>query len=301
MDHHRFDIVARSLGTVRSRRDALGLVAGTVGIALSAAVADARTGKHRKPRGKGKAKRKPARPAAVSAVCTAAGSKSCAVAQAKPGAVLKDCDYSAADLSGTALNAANLSKVSLAGADLAGANLAGANLANACLTGADLRGASLRGASLTGADLTGANLSGVDLRGSNVKPAQLEAAVVSCGTVLPSGKKATCPLGTTCEAGACVNWQGTCQTGLDTCATRAMYVCNGNRTCSCFTSTEGTTRCGLASLGNPSVCGQCQSTADCVAAFPADPGVFCARTVGTAFCCGGTGAGFCIRGCPPLS
>ncbi len=301
MDHHRFDIVARSLGTVRSRRDAFGLVAGTVGIALSAAVADARTGKHRTPRGNGKAKRKPTRPAAVSAVCAAAGSKSCAVAQAKPGAGLKDCDYSAADLAGTALNAANLTRASLAHADLHGANLAGATLANACLTGADLRGASLRGASLSGADLTGADLSGADLRGSNVRPVQLATATVSCGTTLPNGRKATCPAGSTCEDGACVNWQGTCQTGFDTCATRAMYVCNGNRGCSCFTSTEGATRCGLASLGSPSVCGQCQSTSDCVAAFPSDPGVFCARTVGAAFCCGGSGAGFCIRGCPPLS
>ena len=292
MDNQRFDTLARSLGTTRSRRDALGLLAGAAGLGLAGADAKRRNGR------KG---RKTAGPAAQSAVCAAAGGNACAVAQAKPGAVLKDCDYAGTDLSGKALNATNLSKASLADANLAGASLAGANLAYACLTGANLSGASLRGASLTGASLTGTDLSGANLRGSNITPSQLADAVVSCGTVLPNGKKATCPAGSDCMGGACVNWQGTCQTGFDTCETRAMYVCNGNRGCTCYTSTEGTTRCGVASLGSPGACGQCRSTADCRAAFPADPGVFCAETAGAAFCCGGTGDGFCIHGCPPLS
>ena len=195
MDDRRFDAIARSLGTTRSRRGALGLLAGAAGLGLAGADA-----KRRRKHGKGKQ----AHPAAQSAVCAAAGSKSCTVAQAKPGAVLKDCDYAGASLYTRALNAANLTRASLADADLSGANLAGANLSSTCLTGADLTLASLRGASLSGADLTGADLRGADLRGSNVTNAQLATAVVSCGTILPNGKPGGCPAGTVCKAGACV-------------------------------------------------------------------------------------------------
>ena len=197
MDDRRFDAIARSLGTNRSRRGALGLLAGAAGLGLAGADAKQRRGRKH---GKGKK----AHPAAQSAVCAAAGSKACTVAQAKPGAVLKDCDYAGENLSGAALNAANLSKASLADADLGGANLAGANLAGACLTGADLSGASLRGTSLSGADLTGADLRGANLRGSNVNAAQLATATVDCSTILPNGKPAACPAGLTCQHGACV-------------------------------------------------------------------------------------------------
>ena len=198
MDDRRFDAIARSLGTARSRRGALGLLAGAAGLALADADAKRRKGKGK--HGKGT----PARPATLGAVCTAAGSKSCAVAQAKPGAVLKDCDYAATDLAGAALNAANLSKASFADADLSGANLAGANLSSACLTGADLSGANLRGTNLTGADLTGADLCGADLRGSSAKPGQLATATLCCSTTQPSGKQVGCPAGQTCHGGDCV-------------------------------------------------------------------------------------------------
>ena len=134
MEDDRFDGLARSLGTARSRRGALGLLAWAAGLALGGAAADAKPGRRGKPRGKGKdkgnGKGKHAKPAAQSAVCAAAGGKACTLAQAKPGAVLTGCDYAAADLSGKALNATNLSKANLAGADLSGANLAGANLSS---------------------------------------------------------------------------------------------------------------------------------------------------------------------------
>ena len=288
MDDHRFDAFARSLGTARSRRGALGLLAGAAGLA----VADAEAKQRRKGR-----KGKPAKPTAASAACLAAGSKSCTLAQAKPGAVLKDCDYAGANLHGAALNAANLSKASLAGADLHGANLAGANLANACLTGADLSGASLRGASLSGADLTGANLCGANLRGSNVKPAQLATATLCCSTILPDNKPAQCPAGTTCVDGACVNRQGTCPTGANTCSGYT-DSCNNNVLCNCLVSTEGETRCAYnMKIDGQNVCGQCRSSAECEAAYPNIPGVFCVRTTGTG-CCGGDSAGFCLGPCP---
>ena len=225
MEDERFDGLARSLGTARSRRGALGLLAGAAGLALGAD-ADAKPGRRGKPRGKGKGKGKHAKPAAQSAVCAAAGSKTCAPAQAKPGAVLKDCDYAGADFSGKALNATNLSKASLAGADLSGANLAGANLSSACLSGTNLRGASLRGTNLSGADLTGADLRGADLRGSNVKPAQLADAVVSCSTILPSNTPATCPSGTSCCGGDCLNLQ----TDPDNCGACG-HACAGSERC----------------------------------------------------------------------
>ena len=289
MDDRRFDAIARSLGTTRSRRGALGLLAGAAGLGLAGADA--------KRRHKGK-KGKHAKPAAQSAVCAAAGSKACTVAQAKPGAVLKDCDYAGANLHGAALNAANLSKASLAGADLHGANLAGANLANACLTGADLSGASLRGTSLSGADLTGADLCGANLRGSNVKPAQLATATLCCSTILPSNKPATeCPAGTTCAGGACVAGQGTCPTDANACAGYT-DSCNNNVLCNCLVSTEGETRCAYnMKIDGQNVCGQCRSSAECEAAYPNIPGVFCVRTTGTG-CCGGDSAGFCLGPCP---
>ena len=42
MDDHRFDAIARSLGTTRSRRGALGLLAGAAGLGLAGADAKRR-------------------------------------------------------------------------------------------------------------------------------------------------------------------------------------------------------------------------------------------------------------------
>ena len=286
MDEHRFDAIARSLGTVRSRRGALGLLAGAAGLGLAGADARRRKGKGRK-----------ARPAAQGAACAAAGSKACTPAQAGRGAALANCDYAGADLHGTALNAANLSKASLADADLHGANLAGANLSRACLSGADLSGASLRGANLGGADLTGADLCGADLRGSNAKPAQLATAHLCCSTILPNNKPATeCPAGTRCTDGACVVGQGTCPTGANSCS--AVQACNHSSNCSCYVSTEGETRCadGFSLPGPGRICGACATSADCAALYPGIPGVFCVHTAGT-YCCG-SAPGYCSAPCP---
>ena len=286
MDEQRFDAIARALGTSRSRRGALGLLAGAAGLGLAEAGAKRRRGRKH---GKGKG----AKPAAQSAACAAAGSKSCTVEQAKPGAVLKDCDYAGADLAGKALNAANLSKASLADADLSGANLAGASLSHACLSGADLRGASLRGASLSGADLTGADLRGANLRGSNVKPAQLATATVDCGTILPNNKPGGCPAGMTCESGACVcspcqmlsgnncapdpaldhACTGPCPSGqwcdAGACAGIASTVRATDVGSLCSASTpQPATACGVAVTAPP--CSACYGQAGCGANYVAD-------------------------------
>ena len=289
MDDHRFDAFARTMGTTRGRRGALSLLAAAAGLGLANTAARRRTGKRKEPR-----------PSEVSAVCLAAGSEACPPERAKPGAVLMDCHFAYADLSGRRLNATNLTRASLVNASLSGANLSGANLTDACLEGADLSGARLNGANLNGADLTGANLRGADLRGSNAKAAQLATAQVGCTTRLPNGRPGTCPAGTACFDGSCVTMQGTCPTGRNLCTDLGTAQCNGNRFCSCFVSTEGDTRCAHndGSDGTGS-CEQCRSSADCTALFPDIPGVFCVLTTGTA-CCGGDPFGFCLGPCPTL-
>ena len=287
MDDKQFDAMSRSLGTARSRRGLIALLAGAAGLALADAAARRRRAKQPKP-------------SAESAVCLAAGSEACAVERAKPGAVLKDCHFVYFDFSGRKLNAANLTRANFTYANLSGASLAGANLTDACLEGADLTGARLSGANLRGADLSGADLRGADLRGSNAKAAQLATAQVGCTTRLPNGRPGTCPAGTACFDGACVTLQGTCPTGRNLCTDLGTAECNGNRFCSCFVSTEGDTRCAHndGSDGTGS-CEQCRSTADCATLFPDIPGVFCVLTTGTA-CCGGDPFGFCLGPCPTL-
>ena len=291
MDDQRFDAISRSLGTARSRRGLLALLGGAVGLALDEA------GARRRKRGRND---DAIHPAGVSTVCAAAGGVACNPEQVKPGAILKDCHFVYSDFSGRKINAANLTRANFTYANLRGASLAGANLADACLELADLTGARLNGANLKGADLTGADLSGTDLRGSNVKPAQLAAALVTCTTLLPNGRAGTCPPGTACIDGDCVTQQGTCPTGEDLCPDLLSFECNGDRFCSCFTSTEGSTRCANNSdFGGTGSCGQCRSSADCEASFPDIPGVFCVRTAGT-LCCDGDSFGFCLAPCPTI-
>lgn len=93
-------------------------------------------------------------------------------------------------------------------------------------------------------------------------------------------------VGRICRHGRCVTGQGTCPSGSDSC-TFADAICN--RDCRCFQSTEGETRCGASISGD---CGNCQSTADCVALYPDTPGVFCIKSGPN--CCPSS----CQRPCP---
>ncbi|NTW10653.1 MAG: pentapeptide repeat-containing protein, partial [Chlorobiaceae bacterium] len=127
-----------------------------------------------------------------------------------------------AELSGANLNSANLKssnlklafikktdmkECDLSGAYLVKANLKGSFMKNALLKGANLHGANLRWVKFDSADLGMANLSntvlfeasleGADLRGANLKgaifidQANLNGALISNNTILPSGEKAT--------------------------------------------------------------------------------------------------------------
>lgn len=88
-------------------------------------------------------------------------------------AILREINFSHADLSEANLEAANLIKGNLNGANLKRAILSKAKMINAHLSGANLRGADLTRTDLTGADLTGANLTGAELRGANLTRANL--------------------------------------------------------------------------------------------------------------------------------
>ncbi len=88
-------------------------------------------------------------------------------------AILREINFSHADLSEANLEAANLIEGNLNGANLNRAILSKAAMINAHLRGANLRGADLTATNLTGADLTGANLTGAELRGANLTRANL--------------------------------------------------------------------------------------------------------------------------------
>jgi hypothetical protein len=92
-------------------------------------------------------------------------------------ALLEDCYYRGADLSG-----ANLYGTNLSGADLYGANLSGADL-----SGVNLYGANLSGANLSGVNLYGANLSGANLREDNLSGAKNGDLVKAQTVIVPEG------------------------------------------------------------------------------------------------------------------
>ena len=87
---------------------------------------------------------------------------------AGPGANLKSCNLSKADLYGVNLTGANLTNANLTGANLTNANLTGANLTDATGTGVDLQGALISNGTLTGAGMKNALLDGASLQGSTL-------------------------------------------------------------------------------------------------------------------------------------
>lgn len=94
-------------------------------------------------------------------------------------ALLKQAQWSNANLPRIILTEVDLSHADLYGAHLGNANLRGSNLRRADLSGADLRAADLSGADLRGANLFGANLSGANLQRANLNLANLEAVDLS--------------------------------------------------------------------------------------------------------------------------
>ncbi|CAN7006248.1 FH protein interacting protein FIP2 [Brassica rapa] len=101
-------------------------------------------------------------------------------------AILRECEFTSANLrgallAGTSLQSANLQDAclvdcSFCGADLRSAHLQNADLTNANLEGANLEGANLKGAKLSNANFKGANLQRAYLRHVNLREAHLEGA-----------------------------------------------------------------------------------------------------------------------------
>lgn len=102
-----------------------------------------------------------------------------------------------------------------------------------------------------------------------------------------------------CAQGQCVVNQGTCPAGANVCITAAGASCGAvGSGCRCFTSKNPVrTRCGTGASVTPGgVCSACLSDADCAAAHPQVPGVFCAYG-GGANCLCGSPQGICMAPC----
>uniref|UniRef100_A0A1J3HI57 FH protein interacting protein FIP2 n=1 Tax=Noccaea caerulescens TaxID=107243 RepID=A0A1J3HI57_NOCCA len=101
-------------------------------------------------------------------------------------AILRECEFTGANLRGALLAGTNLQSANLqdaclvdcsfCGADLRSAHLQNADLTNANLEGANLEGANLKGAKLSNANLKAANLQRAYLRHVNLREAHLEGA-----------------------------------------------------------------------------------------------------------------------------
>ncbi|ONK68870.1 uncharacterized protein A4U43_C05F16900 [Asparagus officinalis] len=83
-------------------------------------------------------------------------------------AILRECEFTGANLHGAILDRANLQSANLQGANLSGANLEGANLKGAKLSGANLEFANLQRAYLREVDLRDTKLLGAKLGGANL-------------------------------------------------------------------------------------------------------------------------------------
>ncbi|KAI4325570.1 hypothetical protein MLD38_030955 [Melastoma candidum] len=109
-------------------------------------------------------------------------------------AILRECEFTGANLrgallAGASLQSANLQDACLAdcsfcGADLRSAHLQTADLTNANLEGANLEGANLKGAKLSNANLKGANLQRAYLRHVNLRETHLEGAKLDGANLL---------------------------------------------------------------------------------------------------------------------
>ncbi|KAK6944195.1 Potassium channel tetramerization-type BTB domain [Dillenia turbinata] len=88
-------------------------------------------------------------------------------------AILRECEFTGANLRGALLAGASLQSANLQDASLIGCSFCGADLRSAHLQSADLTDANLEGANLEGANLKGAKLTNANLRGANLQRAYL--------------------------------------------------------------------------------------------------------------------------------
>lgn len=232
MERESFDRLSRLIGSARSRRDAVRLVA--VAAVLGGASIGAAEAKQR--RGRGRVRSQQADE--VPAICLIGGGTGCSKPQGNcankkigPGTNLTNCNFvnESGDLIQTNFGSANLTGACFLAATLFNQpNFRGANVSNVCFFETDLSFSDFRGANVRGASFCAADLTGVNFKGSNVTAAQLGcAAKVSCSTILPNGKPAiACPTGQTC----CIDICADLQTDPNNCGTCG-NVCTPPQTC----------------------------------------------------------------------
>ncbi len=113
-----------------------------------------------------------------------------------------------------------------------------------------------------------------------------------CKSSFTTCNKTCCSASDECFDGACVTPPGGCPPGADSCGNGVDIFCGDQIGCECSQSTEGQTLCGQVATPG-AMCGQCDSSADCVSF---GPGAFCVAT-GSVNCCGPSAQNVCRLPC----
>jgi len=119
------------------------------------------------------------------------------------------------------------------------------------------------------------------------------------GTCIPASQCCTaadCAATEGCFSGTCVNLRGICEDTEDFCDNHLVNdgTCAGGGACLCLTTVHGQTRCGGAFASDSFTC---TSDAQCAAAHPSVPGVFCIQTYGPPCSLTGFFGGRCVAAC----
>jgi uncharacterized protein YjbI with pentapeptide repeats len=264
MDQQSFDRLARAMGSIGSRRAALGALLGA-GLAGTIAGTEAAKKDRNKNRRNGKKGRGKSQVSAQAADCLSPG----------PSSNMNGCNFEGENFSGQDLSSSSMVGTIFRNAELVGTDLSSSNMRGANFRGADLECADLSSSVLRNADFRGfapfgrpTNLTGADLHSSGGCGTILtNQFTIICGTIWCDGsvRNDDCPGGP--PAGACTPYSpGTCGPGEDTCKVPGTLTCNGSQDCAC-----GTTKVTQSTFcfGAGGRCHACSGDADC-ASFGAD-------------------------------
>jgi hypothetical protein len=310
VDPRHLDALAKRLGTLGSRRTALGGILAGLLLPLEAAARgkgkpkqiqkqkrngyDKDQGKDQKGKGKGRNKGKEKKgkdqrsgAAAQAEVCWRAGACS-----PKKGANVSQCDL-AGYAPSTPLNCTgcNASRANLRGANLTGANLTKANLSGACLVDANLRGATITNTT----NLYNAIFCRTTMPDGSVNNSGCGSGAACCPTCLREG--ASCgagSVGSCCGTSQCRN--GACSTCTPTtCEAQGKNCgqiadgCGQPLDCGACTAPQ---TCGGGGAANVCGCGAatCTSLGKQCGSWPDGCGetLICGPCPANQFCCNGT-------------
>jgi hypothetical protein len=183
MDQESFDRLARVMGTIGSRRAAMGALLGA-GLAGTLGVADAAKKDRNKKRRSGRGK---AQVSAQAADCLSPG----------PSTNISECNYEGDNFSGDDLSGSRMVRTIFRDADMILTNLSSSNAKEANFRGANLRGADLSSSTLRNADFRGipepifpdrpTDLTCADLSSSACGGIQFNGLTIFCQTKLCDG------------------------------------------------------------------------------------------------------------------